>query len=394
MTATPRPRVGVDFHTFDGLYQGSRSHLLGLYGEAVVLAPEIDFVLMSAAPDRLARAHPAFASANVSCVELPHAGGLARLGWQLGIARRRHRVDLLHLQFRLPLWAGGPCACTIHDVLFETHPQFFGRAFVPMARWTSRWSARRAALLFSVSAYSRDELVRLYGLDPAHIPITANGVDGERFHPAAPAGSAEGEAERALVAAHGLAPGRYLCTVGRIEPRKNHLGLLRAYALLPAPRPPLLVIGQRDFEAAPVFEAARTLQLGDSLHFLENVDDAALPVLLRHALAFVYPSFAEGFGMPVAEAMASGVPVLTSDVTALPEVAGEAALYADPHRPEAIAAGLQRLLDDAALRQRLAEAGVARAATMRWRPSAEVLVSALRGYFGRAATPPDGPARP
>lgn len=394
MSRTARPRVGVDFHTFDGLYQGSRSHLLGLYGEAVALAPEIDFVLLSAAPERLAQAHPAFAAANVACVDLPHAGGLARLGWQLGLVRRRHHIDLLHLQFRLPLWAGGPCACTIHDLLFETHPQFFGAAFGSMARWTSRRSARRAALLFSVSEYSRGELVRLYGLDPARIPITANGVDGARFRPAADPATAEGEAERALVAAHGLVPGRYLCTVGRIEPRKNHLGLLRAYARLAAPRPPLLVIGQRDFEAAPVFDAARALGLGDTLRFMENVDDAALPVLLRNALAFVYPSFAEGYGMPVAEAMASGVPVLTSDVTALPEVAGDAALYADPQRPEAIAVGMERLLGDAALRHRLAAAGVARAASMRWRASAEVLVDALRGYFARTATPPDGPSRP
>ena len=394
MPRAARPRVGVDFHTFDGLYQGSRSHLLGLYGEAVALAPEIDFVLFSAAPARLAQAHPAFSAPNVSCADLPHASGLARLGWQLGLARRRHHIDLLHLQFRLPLWAGGPCACTIHDLLFETHPQFFGAAFGRMARWTSRRSARRAALLFSVSAYSRGELVRLYGLDPAHIPITANGVDGARFHPAADAASAEGRAERALVAAHGLVPGGYLCTVGRIEPRKNHLGLLRAYARLAAPRPPLLVIGQRDFEAAPVFEAARELGLGDTLRFMEDVDDAALPVLLRHALAFVYPSFAEGYGMPVAEAMASGVPVLTSDVTALPEVAGEAALYADPHRPEAIAAALEHLLGDAALRRRLADAGVARAAAMCWRTSAEVLVAALRGYFGIAAAAVDAPSRP
>lgn len=378
-------RIGVDFHTFDGLYQGSRSHLLGLYGEAVAMAPEIDFVLLSAAPERLAAAHPAFAAPNVHCAELPPANGLARLGWQLGIARRRHRVDLLHLQYRLPLVAAGPCAVTIHDTLFETHPQFFSPNFVRMARWTSRWAVRRAALLFTVSDFSRDELVRLYGVDPARIAVTTNGVDALRFHAAAAPGSAAAAAEQRVLAAHGVASGAYLCTLGRIEPRKNHLGLLQAYAALRAPRPALLVIGQRDFSDAPVFEAAHRLGLDGSLRFLETVGDAELPVLLRHALAFAYPSFAEGFGMPVAEAMASGVPVLTSNVTALPEVAAGAALFADPHDPAAIAGALQRLVDEAGLRAALARAGLARAAELDWRRPAQVLVDALRAWQLSAA---------
>lgn len=392
MTTPRRPRIGVDFHTFDGLYQGSRSHLLGLYGAAVSMAPELDFVLLSAVPAQLARAHPAFAAPNVVCAGLPPGGGLARLGWQLGLARRRHAIDLLHVQYRLPLWAGGPCACTVHDVLFETHPQFFSPGFVRMARWTSRIAVKRAALLFTVSRFSRDELVRLYGVDAARIAVTTNGVDAARFHPAADAGSAAGRAEQAVLQAHGLGAGAYLCTVGRIEPRKNHVGLLQAYARLKTPRPPLVVIGQRDFSDAPVFEAAQALGLGEDLRFLEKVDDAALPVLLRHALAFVYPTFAEGFGMPVAEAMASGVPVLTSDNTALPEVAGEAALFADPAQPQAIARALQRLVDDADLRRRLAAAGQARAAALDWQTSAAVLVATLRGYF--AAARPAGPRRP
>ena len=378
----PRPRIGVDFHTFDGLYQGSRSHLLGLFGEAVALAPEFDFVFLSGAPERLAQAHPAFAAANVHCVAMPHGSGLARLGWQLGAARRRHHIDLLHVQYRLPLWAGGPCACTVHDVLFESHPQFFTPGFVRMARWTSRHAVRRAALLFSVSAFSRAEMARWYGIDAARIDITFNGVDTQRFRPAAAADSAAGRAELAVLSAHGLHSGGYLCSIGRIEPRKNQLGLLRAYARLPQPRPPLVLVGQRDFGDAPVFEAARAL--GDEVRILEKVDDAALPVLLRHAMVFAYPSFAEGFGMPVLEALASGVPVLTAHNTALPEVAGDAALLADAQDPAALAQALQRLIADDGLRQRLRAQGLARAAVFNWRASAEVLVAAYRRHFAGA----------
>ena len=380
MTQLPvRPRIGVDFHTFDGLYQGSRSHLLGLFSEAVTLAPEFDFVFLCGAPERLTKAHPAFALPNVSCVAMPHGGGMARLGWQLGAARRRHHIDLLHVQYRLPLWAGGPCACTVHDVLFESHPQFFSPGFVRMARWTSRYSVRRAALLFSVSAYSRDEMARCYGIDARQVDVTFNGVDSKRFRPAAAADSAEGRAEQAVLQSLGLRSGGYLCTLGRIEPRKNHLGLLRAYAQLPRPRPPLVIVGQRDFGDAPVFEAA--MALGSQVRILEDVDDAALPVLLRHALVFAYPSFAEGFGMPVLEALASGVPVLTADNTALPEVAGDAALLADATDPVALADALQRLITDPALRAELRGRGLARAAGFNWQASAQVLVAAYRRHF-------------
>ena len=107
------PRIGVDFHTFDGIYQGSRSHLLGLYGEAIALAPEFDFVFLLADPDRLRREQPAFSAPNVQLEAMPHRGGIVRLGWQLAAAQRRLRLDLLHVQYRLPLWPAGPCACTI-----------------------------------------------------------------------------------------------------------------------------------------------------------------------------------------------------------------------------------------------------------------------------------------
>ena len=142
-----RPRIGVDFHTFDGLYQGSRSHLLGLYRDAVRRAPEYDFVFFCAEPAKLREADPAFAMPNVQCVEMPHGGGLARLGWQLALLQRRHRIDLLHVQYRMPLLPWGACAVTIHDTLFETHPQFFTKEFLRMARFTGRLlgAARGAA---------------------------------------------------------------------------------------------------------------------------------------------------------------------------------------------------------------------------------------------------------
>ena len=380
-----RPRVGVDFHTFDGLYQGSRSHLLGLYREAVRRTPEFDFVFFCAEPERLREADPAFAAPNARCVRLPHASGLARLGWQLALAQRREKLDLLHVQYRMPFVPFGACAVTLHDTLFETHPQFFGKGFARMARFTGRLAVARAALLFTVSEFSRREIARLYGVDANEVVVTGNGVDTARFHPAAEDGSDEWNGT-AHVRRHGLEPGGYLATVGRLEPRKNHLNLVRAYAQLSEPRPPLAIVGQRDFAHDEAFAEVAALGLGDGVKFLEDVTDAELPALVRHARAFVYPSFAEGFGMPVLEAMASGVAVVTSDTTALAEIAAGAALVADPHDPKAIAGAIEQVLYDGALRRRLVADGLVVAATHRWDTAAKALVAAYKRHF--AAHPP------
>lgn len=383
--ASRRPRVGVDFHTFDGLFQGSRSHLLGLYRDAVRRAPEYDFVFFCADPARLREADPAFSMPNVECVAMPHANGLARLGWQLAWRQWKHGIDLLHVQYRMPFVPWGACAVTIHDTLFETHPRFFTPEFVRMARLTGRLAVRRAKLLFTVSEFSRREIARLYRVDPQEIVVTGNGVNLARFHPASGRGGEDSDGAAGdgaeLVRALGAEPGAYLLTVGRLEPRKNHLNLVRAYAQLAEPRPPLLIVGQRDFEHDEAFAEVQALGLQREVTFLERVADAELPALVRHARVFVYPSFAEGFGMPVLEAMASGVAVVTSDTTALAEVTAGAALTADPADPKTIAAAIERLLFDGALRRTLIAKGVEVAARHRWDTAAKALLAAFRRFF-------------
>jgi glycosyltransferase involved in cell wall biosynthesis len=377
---TRRPRVGVDFHTFDGPYLGSRSHLLGLYRDAVRRAPEYDFVFFCGHPARLREADPAFAMPNVQCVEMPHRSGLARLGWQLALLQRKHRIDLLHVQYRMPLLPFGACAVTIHDTLVETHPQFFAKRFLRMARFASRRSVKKAALLMTVSEFSLREIARLYGVDPLAITVTGNGVNLARFHPV----STEGGGDRNgadLVRALGAEPGEYVISVGRLEPRKNHLNLVRAYAQMSQPRPPLLIVGQRDIEHDEVFAEVEKLGLAREITFLERVADAELPALVRHARVFVYPSYAEGFGMPVLEAMASGVPVVTSNTTALVEVAAGAALAVAPDDPKAIAGAIEQLLSDPGLRRRLSTLGVEAAARHRWDTAAKGLLGAFRRFF-------------
>jgi glycosyltransferase involved in cell wall biosynthesis len=382
MNARGRIRLGVDFHTFDGIFQGSRSHLLGLYRAAIAQAPDIDFVFLLATPAKLRAAHPEFGAPNVQLVAMPHRPGLWRLTWQLAFLQRRHRLDFLHVQYRLPLWPAGPCVVTLHDVLFETHPQYFGRQFVRMARLSARHAVRRARITCTVSEYSRTEIARHYAIDAARVVLTRNAVDGERFHPRAAPGMGSDSvdtAERATLARFGLRSGEFLCMLGRLEPRKNHVALVRAYALLGAGAPQLAIIGQRDFAYEEVFALIERHGLQARVRILEDVDDSALPVLLRHAALMAYPSQAEGFGMPVLEALASGIPVVTSATTSLPEVAGSAAWLVAPDDVGALSATLDAALAEppAARRARI-ERGLAHAARFTWACAAKHLLAAVR----------------
>lgn len=368
-----RPTLGVDFHVWDGIFQGSRSHLLGIYTEAIRQAPEIDFIFFLDGVESLREAHEEFRRPNVRLVHMPHRSAPVRLLAQLPWLQWRHGIDLLHMQYRLPFIRVGPCACTVHDLLFETHPQFFPKGFVRQSRITYRIAVRNAALLFAVSQFSKGELTRLYGVDADRIAVTYNGVDRSRFYP--------GPGGEDVVAALGLEPGNYLLTVGRLEPRKNHTTLVKAYAGLGPSAPRLVIVGQRDFHFDGVLQTIRDLGLSDRVLLLENVRDEVLPAVMRHAMVFVYPAFAEGFGMPVAEAMASGVPVITSNTTSLPEVAGDAAQLVDPTSVTQLQAAMERLLQDPSLRARSVAAGLAQMQLFDWKQSAGVLLEQVRKYF-------------
>jgi glycosyltransferase involved in cell wall biosynthesis len=360
-------RIGVDFHVFDGKFQGSRSHLLGLFAEMVARYPIHQFYFFLEDTPELGK-NPAFRRANVNLVHMPNLGSLVRLLWQLPRMRRHHRLDVLHCQYVIPPWPARGNAVTIHDILYENYPQYFTRSFVFRARLLMRWSARKAALLCTVSDYSRAELARCYGIPEKRIVVLHNAIDPARFYP--------GVGGSSYIRQRGLTSRGFILAVGRIEPRKNYPALLHAYARMTGEVPPLVIVGQRDFNYSEFDRVRAAMPSTCDVRILSNVCDEELPALYRHALVFAYPSFAEGFGMPVLEALASGTPVVTSSTTALPEVIGEAGLVVDPTDEGALAAALQRICSDPMLRERLVTAGVERARAFSWRQSAHTLANA------------------
>jgi len=377
---TPAMRIGIDMHTFDGIHQGSRTHCIELFSRAMKVGSEFQFFVFLAEPEKLKEATERFSYRNVEFVKMDHQSAPARLLFQLPALSRKYGLDLLHTQYIVPPFSACPTAVTVHDILFESHPSFFTKSFRLRSKVLCRTSARKSALVFSVSEFSRQELVRLYSLRGDRVTTLVNGVDLVRFHP--------GDEGADVVQTLGLTPGTYLLTVGRLEPRKNHAGLLRAYNKLPRPRPKLAIVGQRDFGYQEIFGLIETLGLKDDVLLFEGIEDSILPALYRNALAFVYPTWAEGFGMPLLEAMASGVPVLTSSTTSLPEVAGDAAIYLQPDDIDSITSAMMKVISDAEFRSLLIQRGFARTELFSWDRSAAQLVRSYREYFGATSDSP------
>jgi glycosyltransferase involved in cell wall biosynthesis len=367
-----KPRVGVDMHTVDGIHQGIRTHVLGLFSRVVEQGPDFQFIFFLDDPEKL-RAHSSFRRENVEIVRMRHSNPPLRLLAQLPSMARKLRLDLLHTQFIAPPYCSCPTAVTIHDTLFESHPQFFSKIFVLRCKILVRHSVRKSSLVCSVSDFSRGEIERLYRIKRENIVTTANGTDLTRFFPR--------YEETDLIAKLGLTPKSYFLTVGRLEPRKNHVGLLKAYCNLERPRPKLVIVGQKDFGYTQIFAFIREHALEDDVFILENITDKSLPTIYKNALAFIFPSWAEGFGMPVLEAMASGIPVVTSDSTALAEVALGAALLVRPDDSESIAQAMESVIANGKMREGLVERGLARAQEFSWEASASRLLTSYRKLF-------------
>ena len=261
---------------------------------------------------------------------------------------------------------------TIHDLGYLRFPAAHTPAHRLYLRVSTLWSARAASHLIAVSAATRDDLVRHAHVRPEKISVVHHGLSS-RFRPV------EDQAAIAQVRSRYRIDGEYFLYVGTVQPRKNLVRLIEAFAQDGSPIPQLVIAGKKGWLAEPIERRAAELGIAGRVRFAGDVADADLPALLGGALAFVFPSLYEGFGMPVLEAMACGAPVLTSTTSSLPEVAGDAALLVDPEDTAAIAAGLVRLATDPALRAELRARGLAQAARFTWDRCAVETLQVLRG---------------
>jgi glycosyltransferase involved in cell wall biosynthesis len=297
------------------------------------------------------------------------ANPFRRLGLDLALRLRQDRPDLLHVQYTAPVACPTPVVVSVHDVSFLEHPEYFTRGRAVQLRWTVQRTVRRAAKVLTGCEFSKQAILKAYSdLDETKVTVVPYAAAPE-FRPL------PRETAQAAVLERFSFSGPFILNVGDLQPRKNQIGLIRAFARLvrayPQIKHKLALAGKDTWFAGRVREAARESGVADRIHFFGFVTDDDLLRLYNACDLFVFPSFYEGFGLPALEAMACGRAVVCSGVSALPEVVDGAAILADPYRVEEIARAMADLLLDSEMRTRMERLGLRRAARFNWQNTAQ-----------------------
>ncbi|MGZ5434435.1 MAG: glycosyltransferase family 4 protein [Pyrinomonadaceae bacterium] len=372
--------IAIDAHSVGAQLAGNETYAVNLI-EALA---EIDqsnqytlYVTKQSAADRFKNRWANFEVKRT----LPHTP-LVRIPLILSAELRRNPVDVLHVQYTAPPLA--PCAvvATIHDLSFEHLPETFNRRSRAQLRLTVRRTARNAAQILTLSEFSRRDVIETYGIDPDRVAVTPAAAPAH-FRPVTNATDL-----RRIRATYGIER-EYILALGSIQPRKNLVRLINAYSSLWKERqnlatPQLVIAGKRGWLEGETMRAAELSAAAHDIRFVGYVAEADLPELFSGAMCFAYPSYFEGFGLPVLEAMQCGTPVIAGNRTSLPEVAGDAALLVDPFDETVIAEALRNLIENPDRRNDLRVKGIERAKQFSWQQTARLTLQAYeRGRLKR-----------
>jgi glycosyltransferase involved in cell wall biosynthesis len=364
-------RIGINaLYLIPGGVGGTEIYLRGLLAALATIDPVNQYyVFTNRETDReLVPAAPNFTQVPQG---LKAASRPARILWEqtaLPLAAARLRLDVM---LNPGFTAAALCACpqvtVFHDLQHKRHPEYFRWFDLPFWDFFLFWSAHVSRLLLAVSDATAADLRQFYRLPDSRVRVARLGVDRVFFDIAAR-----------------RRPEPFLLAVSTLHPHKNLDGLLDAFAVFRKSRPEfrLVVCGIHGFFTGQLYQLRDSLGLGDAVEFPGWVPREQLHDYYARAWAFLYPSLFEGFGLPVLEALAAGVPSGCSAIEPLAGIAGDAALQFDPRNRGAIVNAMERLAGDTELRARLAEAGPRRAAKFSWEATAQATLDALLAVVG------------
>ncbi|MFQ6014412.1 MAG: glycosyltransferase family 4 protein [Anaerolineae bacterium] len=371
-------RIGIDYTAAVRQGAGVGRYTRGLVDALAELDRQNEYVLLVASDSKpgAAKTWPD----NFRLVTLPLPDRILTILWHrlqlpLFVDLFCHKLDIFHSpNFVLPPVRRGRTLVTVHDLSFLRYPvgaepslRIYLQKVVPR-------SVRRADKVLADSECTQNDIVELLGIPAEKVKVVYAGVD-ERFRPIVDGALlAEVRARYALNFS-------FILSLGTLEPRKNYLRLVEAYALLKArglgtenQRPKLVIAGGKGWLYEPIFRKVDSLGLKRDVRFLGFVPDEDLPALYTLADLFAFPSHYEGFGLPALEAMACGTPVVASDRASLPEIIGDAGLLVSPDDREGLATTMARAWGDGSLREEMREKGLEQARRFTWRGAAENLL--------------------
>jgi glycosyltransferase involved in cell wall biosynthesis len=356
---------------------GIGTYIRNLVAELGALDPATDYILLTRPDDAGAAAT---AGPNFRAVVTPSRPYSLGEQWTVPRAAARERADLLHEpHYVLPPLTRCRTVVTIHDCIHLRFPEYLpSRAAFVYAHAMIRLAARKADRILTVSDASKRDILHYTGVAPEKVVVVPNGLDA-RFA-AVPDAEAVERVRQRFQLDH-----PFVLYVGNIKPHKNLPRLIAAFAAMRADGPEglkLVVIGDETSRHPGLRQAVHRHRLDKHVRFFGFQPAATLVVFYRLARAFVFPSLYEGFGLPPLEAMANEAPVVTSNVSSLPEVAGGAALLVDPYDVASIADGIRRAVTDEALRQELIARGRIRAREFSWARAAADTLRVYRQVLG------------
>jgi glycosyltransferase involved in cell wall biosynthesis len=383
VSPSSRSSVAVDLHLLGSRETGNETYAREL---AIALCARSNFDFRLLVPDRTVLPHDLRSHPGV--IEIGRLPSAIRVGFQYPRLVSNLRVGLVHMPtYVLPPFLRCASVITVLDVSYLVRPELVE----PRIRWMLKAlvgpSIRAANRVITISESSKRDIVTLYRVDPDKVVVTPLAA-AKQFKRVS---SDEVQRVRSTYAIS--AP--YVLSVGNILPRKNLARLVEAFSTIAAEieSVQLVIVGRSLWKGSDVERLVHELGLVNRIQFLGYVPDADLPALYSGAEVFCFPSIHEGFGLPVLEAMACGVPTLTSDSSSLPEVVGDAGLMFPPESVADIAALLRHTLLDQELRVALASKGLHRAASFSWDFTAQLTEEAYRDAFSRA-TPPSTRSEP
>lgn len=354
-------RVAIDAHMLGDGSGGNESHYLNLINHlpAEEFAGQIELVLF---------VKPEY---NISNIKIPceiitfqSKSAMCRNFIEIPQLVRTHHIDVLHMQYFIPFRPQLPRDCkvivTIHDISFEHYKDIFTRKDYMLQKLLIPYAARKSDMIFTVSEFSKNDILEKYRIAQDKIKVIYNGAS-DLFYPQ----SFTKEERNAFLSQYGISKPYILC-VGNLQPRKNIARLLQAYKMLNREDIQLVLVGAKAWMFQEIFEKIDKLYLQDQVICPGYVSTEELAKIYNMAEMFVYPSYFEGFGIPVLEAMKCEIPVATSNITSLPEVGGDAVIYFNPFDTEDICAKMTQLLDDKNLCQQLRNKEKTQAQNFEW----------------------------